>query len=186
MTTSFRRDPRSPVRAVGSTGTLLTPPPRRRYLLLGASPGLVWYSRAGARINRVDPADRRSAVRPAALPETRAQRSYSATTAVERGPMGVASARCAALQTPRFYAAGEPPRFVAARASRSTSRPRLLPERGQKCLWRGQKCRAGDQKSPAAAGNTEPGGWPLARYSALASRLAILGGRQKRGESDVP
>jgi hypothetical protein len=47
--------PAGPLRVVGSTRPLFTPPPRRRYPLFGASPGLVWYSRAGARVKDTRP-----------------------------------------------------------------------------------------------------------------------------------
>jgi hypothetical protein len=172
MTTSFLRDPLSPLRAVGSMGPPPRTAPRRRYPVVRRVTGARVICARG-RACKTDPAvrrttdlaDRRTRLGPAAVPETLRRVRLFGHDCRRARSLAVASAdvrrsrrRFSTRRVSRFHSSPRP-----GRASPSRSGRRLLPWRGQKSLWRGQKCRAGYQKSPAVAGNTEPGGWPSRR-----------------------
>jgi hypothetical protein len=184
--------PESPA-SVESTGPLLTPPPRRRYLLLGASPGLVWYTRACARVKQTRrsenqarrPGDRRNrlgrsenAVRPAALPETVRRVRLFGHDCLERG-FWLSQAQVCGPSDAAFYATGERPRVARpGRANPSRSGRRLLPGRGQKSLWRGQSAGPGTKNRTLRPAIRNPADGHLGALSALASGCGDLGGRK--------
>jgi hypothetical protein len=101
-------------------------------------------------------------VRPAALPETRAQGAAIRPRLPSSAVHGCRMRRYAALQKPPFYAA-------VSRLHSSPARDGVTvqgcagvycPGGAKDASGGARKCRAGCQKSSAAAGNTEPGGWP--------------------------